>query len=212
MSYQDMLTGSRIRAGLIALILVAILVTVGLVVVSNNAPVASTVQVADCLTAGDEGCIRFPTVTGSNLNAEERTFPADFAGDFNLVILPFDDAQQQKALTWLPLARSLRQADPGFAYYNLPTLSDVSPALRLVIRGGMTLLITEDDLREATVFLFLKEFDLFLDTLGIAGTDAMAVLLLDSEGQVLWRATGNFTEAQGDSLCKALARRGTAPD
>jgi hypothetical protein len=209
MSYQDMLTGSRARAGLIVLILLAILVAVGLIVVNNNAPVVSTVQVADCLIADDEGCIRFPTVTGSNLNGEERTFPADFAGDFNLVILPFDDAQQQKALTWLPLARSLRQADPGFAYYNLPTLSDVSPALRLVIRGGMTLLITEDDLREATVFLFLKEFDLFLDTLGIEGTAALAVLLLDNAGQVLWRSTGEFTEAAGDSLREELARRET---
>ena len=56
--------------------------------------------------------IHFPSVSGSNLNRQELSFPADFAGDLNLLFVPFLQQHQVIVNTWLPFAEALEAANP----------------------------------------------------------------------------------------------------
>lgn len=181
------------------------LVGIALVLIERSAPALSQVNTSGrpCITAA-EACLRFPVVTGDNLPGESFLLPADFDGDLMLVIVPFDERQQINAQTWLPLARDLAETDPGFAYYNVPVFPSMAAPLRVLIRGGMSLTITDESLRDVTITIFLEDLDQFLSTLSIPDTEAMQVFLLNGDGEVLWRGAGAFSEEQGDALRAAL--------
>jgi hypothetical protein len=51
--------------------------------------------------------VKFPAVSGFNLNRQELEFPRDFRGDLNLLFVPFLQPQQVVVNTWIPFADTL---------------------------------------------------------------------------------------------------------
>lgn len=154
-----------------------------------------------CLrSANGEGCLRFPTINGLNLIGHEMTLPVDFSGEWNLVIVPFSDEQQVNAESWLPLAETLAAQAPSVRYYNVPVFPDIAPPIRLVIRAGMNLAITERDLQALSITVFLDDRDAFLAALEIPDVEAMQVFLLNELGEVYWRGVGAYDETQANAL------------
>ena len=193
----------RLGLGFLAGVLI---VVVGLAVALNRAPQTSTVTATRCLTGADNtGCIRFPTISGQNLADETLTLPDDFTGEHVLVIVPFDEDQQIRAESWLPLAREIAAERADFTYYNTAIFTDINPAVRLLIRGGMVMAITDENLQAVTVTLFLEDRQAFLDALAISNIEQTQVLLLNAAGEVLWRGTGDYTADQGADLRATLA-------
>jgi hypothetical protein len=80
----------------------------------------------------------------------------------------------------------------------------MAAAMRGLIRAGMNLTISDEELRAITITVFLDDRDPFLNSLSIPNTDAMQVFLLDDNGAVLWRGAGEFTAEQGAALRIAL--------
>lgn len=185
--------------------LVALVGAGGLLVASlSSAPVASSVQVAECLRAGEE-CLRFPTVTGTNLLGEARTLPADFGAAYALVVVSFEEQQTVRAQGWLPLARQIADSRGDVRFYSVPVLGAVNPLVRTFIMGGMVTLIPDEALRGATVMLFLEDKQQFIDALRIPDLADLQTFLLDSQGQVLWHAAGDYAPAAGEDLQTLLA-------
>lgn len=171
------------------------------------APAVSTVTEQACLTVREgEECIRFPAVTGLSLSGQELALPDDLQGEYVLVVVPFDDDQQVLAGTWLEPTQSLAEQYPGLTYYNAAILPDLAPAVRVVVRVGMNALITDSHLRDVTVTLFLADRDALLAALDIPGVDAIQVFLLNEDGEVLWRNSGEYAPEKGDGLVALLAR------
>jgi len=181
------------------LIVVALIVVAVLLWITARAPAQSSVGANACLS-GQQGCLRFPVISGDNLLGQSFTLPADFKGSDVLVIVPFDENQQVSAQTWLPLARDLAADDPDFAYYNVPVFPSMAAPLRALIRSGMTLSITDPQLRAITITVFLDDRDSFLASLNIPNADAMQVFLLDASGDLLWRGAGDYDSGQGAAL------------
>jgi type II secretory pathway pseudopilin PulG len=194
----------RSRIILPILALVVILAAAAFILLSR-APATSTALTSEqaCVTAG-QACLQFPVVTGENLPGESFTLPADFQGTQTLVILPFDEDQQVKAETWLPLARELAEANPTLAYYNVPVFPDLNAPIRVLIRGGLNLAIADESLRALTITLFLANRDQFLTELNIPNTDTIQALLLNDAGEVLWRGSGEYDPDQGAALRAAV--------
>ena len=90
----------------------------------------------------------FPVVSGYNLNRQEFEFPRDFAGKFNLVIVPFQQYQQRVVNTWVPFAQEVEAAFPGFIYYELPTIYEMPVLSRTFINEGMRAGIPDQTSRE----------------------------------------------------------------
>jgi hypothetical protein len=149
--------------------------------------------------------MQFPAVTGSNLQRKKLNLPQDFEGQQNLVLIAFQQWQQSQVDTWLPFARQLEETHPGVRYYELPTIRRLNALSRTFVNEGMRAGIPDPVARERTITLYLDK-NAFRQALQLPGEDDIYVLLLDSQGTVLWQAEGGFTPEKGDSLAAAVRR------
>lgn len=186
----------------IGIVLVGIL-AVALYLLFARAPDASKVETD---AAACESCLPFPQISGENLPGDLFQLPADFAGETVLVIVPFDEEQQVSAAGWLPLARELANSEANFAYYNVPVFPAMSAPLRTIIRTGMSITITDSELRERTITVFLEDLDAFLTALEIPNMGAMQVFLLNGKHDIIWRGAGSYDDAQGADLRAAVGK------
>lgn len=157
--------------------------------------------------------VRFPTVSGSNLNRQEFELPRDFQGDLNLLFVPFLQYQQAIVNTWIPFVDELEAGFPRLAYYELPTIHELPAFSRTFINEGMRAGIPNDRARARTITLYV-DTERFMRALGIPTKNDVHILLVDRQGDIVWRTTGSFDEAQGRELTKALQtylRRAKAP-
>ena len=143
--------------------------------------------------------MQFPAVTGSNLQRKKLNLPQDFQGELNLVLIAFQQWQQAQVDTWIPFARQLEDTHSGVCYYELPTIQRLNVLARTFINEGMRAGLPNPIVRERTITLYLDK-DEFRQALQLPHEDDIFVLLLDSQGQVLWRAEGVFTPEKGESL------------
>ncbi|TFG48713.1 MAG: hypothetical protein E4H33_03665, partial [Anaerolineales bacterium] len=70
----------------------------------------SKISVRESRLAISTAGAHFPIVSGSNLMRKEFEFPGDFEGKYNLVIIPFQQIQQQDVNTWIPAAQELERS------------------------------------------------------------------------------------------------------
>lgn len=148
--------------------------------------------------------VHFPTVSGFNLERKEFEFPRDFAGELNVLFVPFLQQQQLDVNTWVPFVQELERTTPGVAYYELPTIWEMTALSRMFLNEGMRAGIPDKKARERTVTLYLDK-PAFRRATGIDGDGEMHVLLVDRAGNILWRTTGSFSEAKGAALAAAVA-------
>ena len=174
--------------------------------------VATSLSAALALSAGFSGTIsadpapgaRFPTVKASNLEKRELSLPADFEGERNLLLVAFVRDQQKNVDTWLHEMKRFEELDPGFHYYELPTIQRPVALLRWFIDSGMRRGIPERTARERTITLYLDKKP-FCDALFLTNQKTIYALLVDRSGKVLWRSDGDFDETKGTSLKNTLA-------
>jgi hypothetical protein len=145
----------------------------------------------------------FPVVSGYNLMREEFIFPEDFQGEFNLVIIPFQQRQQEDVNTWIPAAQELERRFPNLIYYELPTIYELPALSRTFINEGMRAGIPDQTSRERTVTFYLDK-RVFKEALGITTEQNIQIFLVDRAGNILWREEGLFTTAKNQSLLDLL--------
>ena len=147
--------------------------------------------------------MRFPTVRGSNLLREKIELPAGFEGELNVVLVAFQQWQQRLVDTWIPFVQELEATHPGVYYYELPTIRNMNILARTFVNEGMRAGISNPKARERTITLYLDK-PAFRETLDLPVEDDIYVLLVDGEGDVVWRASGAFAPDKGESLRSAV--------
>lgn len=148
---------------------------------------------------------QFPTVSGTNLNRQELEFPRDLRGDLNLLFVPFLQYQQGVVNTWIPFADALEASVAKIAYYELPTIDEMSALSRTFINEGMRAGIPNAKARERTVTLYI-DTGKFMQALGIPSKKEVQVLLVDRQGGIQWRTTGGFDAVKGRELARIIER------
>ena len=133
--------------------------------------------------------IIFPEVKGVNLAGEKFRLPLDFEGELNLVFLAFQREQQLMVNTWLPTADLLENIHQNLRYYELPTISRMNPVARWFISSGMRSGIKDLKSRQKTITLYLDK-KIFRKSLDIPDEENIHILLVDKQGQVVWRSEG----------------------
>ena len=147
--------------------------------------------------------LHFPTVSGSNLERQEFEFPRDFAGELNLLFVPFLQPQQSVVNTWIPFAQELEATFPGVIYYELPTIDEMPVLARTFINEGMRAGIPDQKARQRTITLYIDTQN-FMQATGIPSKEDVHILLVNRDGSILWRTTGNFDQGKGDALVNAI--------
>jgi hypothetical protein len=148
---------------------------------------------------------RFPSVESQDLDKHPVKLPHDFAGERNLVVIAFQRQQQKDVDTWLDTRKRFETIDPALRTYELPTLARLNPLARWFIDNGMRGGIPSHEQRARTITLYLDK-EPFRAALGLGDEGSIYVLLLDREGNILWRSQGDFDESKAQSLEQTLER------
>jgi len=148
--------------------------------------------------------MKFPSVTGSNLSGQRYNLPQDFEGKYNIALIVYQRFQQRNVDSWGPLLERLARKYPSLHYYELPTLPNYGWIQRSFIDGGMRGGIPDKAVRARTITLYL-DLKKFNTALNLATIDDIYVLLVDKQGEVLWRASGDYTPEQDGLLSQRLA-------
>jgi|GEM_PF-3912217 len=146
----------------------------------------------------------FPQLEGTNLLIESVTVPNDLSGEYRLLVIAYDDDQQIFVNKWLRPLELLNDAYPQLSGYYVPMLPQDTADAALPIIGGMTLAASGDRDRERTVVVF-TDVEQFNALTAINTTDQLQLFLLDSDGQIQWRGSGNYDPDTLASLESALA-------
>jgi hypothetical protein len=146
----------------------------------------------------------FPTVSGTNLQRAKLTLPQDFAGNYNLLFIAFQQWQQDEVNTWISLAESCEDRFPGLVYYELPTIRALNALSKFFINEGMRAGIPNSKSRERTITLYLEK-DEFRTALDMQDEDHIFALLIDHQGNELWRARGPHSQSSEAGLLEALS-------
>jgi len=149
--------------------------------------------------------MQFPVVTSANLSRRKLTLPADFEGDLNVVIIAFQRWHQRVVDTWIPLAEQLEQAYEGVRYYELPVIQRINVLGRTFINEGMRAGIPDPKARARTITLYVDKAA-FRQALELPHEEDIYVLLVDRQGNVLWRTEGEFMPEKGESLATTVHR------
>ena len=147
----------------------------------------------------------FPTVNGSNLLREKLTLPRDFGGRFNLVFIPFEQWQQMEVDSWMALAKELEEQFDGLVYYELPTIQSRNTLYKMFINEGMRAGIPNPKTRERTITLYLDKAD-FRAALGMLDEEHIYILVVDRQGNELFRARGPYSREGEAALRHALSQ------
>lgn len=164
---------------------------------------AAVCMVTGVALMGAEGESVFPAITGKSLAGEEFRVPKGFTAEHNLVLVAFLREQQKSIDTWIPRMEELEDSNEGFAFYEFPVLPKMNAIAKWWIYQGMRSGIRSEQARARTVTFHIDKAG-FKQHLGIATEDSIQVFLLNRDGMILWRSTGEWSRSKEDALRRAL--------
>jgi hypothetical protein len=148
---------------------------------------------------------KFPVLKSETLEKQAVQLPQDFQGERNLLFIAFERGQQKDIDTWLAQMKRYADLDKGFCYYEIPTIESMNRLMRWFINTGMRSGIPDKKARERTITLYIDK-EPFKKSLQIPDEKKIYAMVVDRSGNVLWRATGPYDEANGKRLQEFLEK------
>ena len=149
--------------------------------------------------------MKFPDISGENLEKKKYNIPYDLEGDLNMVIVPFQRWHQSLVDEWSYFLNKIEESNPNFRYYEVPTLNSGYKVMRFMIDGGMRAGIPDRSIRERTITLYTNK-PLFEKQLDIKSEDTIYLFLIRKNGEILWRNEGEFDAQKGDQLLETIEK------
>ncbi|HET9124666.1 MAG TPA: SRPBCC family protein [Solirubrobacteraceae bacterium] len=149
------------------------------------------------------------TMSGRALDGRSYKLPGDLVKPYNLLVVAFRRQQQAIVDRWLPWLTELERRRDDVAVYELPVLPSTYGPMRWFIDGGMTRGIPDPAARARTVTVY-TDVQSVAENLGLAGTDTIAVLVVEPSGRILAREHGPYAPEKAEHLAAALTRGPTA--
>jgi len=147
--------------------------------------------------------MKFPEVTGFNLLRRKVTLPDDLQGEVNILFIAFYQWHQALVDSWVPRARQLEQSIPGVQFYEIPVLQKMNFISQTFINEGMRAGIPNQTTRGKTITLYIDK-KAFRRAVEIPNEETIWVLVLDRQGNVLWRTGGAYSQEQDDALLNTV--------
>jgi hypothetical protein len=148
--------------------------------------------------------MQFPVISGQDLLRRSVVLPSGLEGQYNIVLVAFQRWHQGLIDSWLLPISKLEERYPGLRHYEVPVLPRMNLFSRTFINEGMRAGIPDPTVRAATVTLYVDR-DAFMRRLELPGDHTIYTMLLDSQGNVLWRSSGVYSPQVGESLEAMLA-------
>ncbi len=153
----------------------------------------------------------FPTLPARDLTGRDVRLPDAFEGERNLVIVAFKRHQQADVDSWLPWLDEQTRVDPGFRFYEVPTIADLWTPARGFIDGGMAAAIPDPAVQRRTLTVY-GDVRRLTDPLEIDDRGTIWLFAVDGSGRVRWRGAGRFDPHVAEQLTRALNDIAADPD
>jgi ATP10 protein len=147
----------------------------------------------------------FPNLIAYSLDKQKVTLPNGLEGKTDLLIISFAPEQQKDVASWLPAAQALQHASFDFHWYELPVTGKENFVFRWWETTSMRSDQTDPETWHWIVPLFIDR-EAFRHDLQIPNEKQVVVLLVDRQGNVLWRAAGSMTQDNRSSLMNAAGQ------
>ena len=150
---------------------------------------------------GDENY--FPTVSGTNLHGEEKTFPECLVKDKTILVIAFQRWQQSLCDQWYVEIEKYLAQDKNSAYFEVPTISKMNAFTRWFIYNGMRGGIKDQVMRGQVITLHIDK-EPFNKSLGIESEDTVHVYVVNKDGKILDSVSGEWTSEKWERLLSTL--------
>ncbi len=140
----------------------------------------------------------FPTLTGIDLQGNQRQLPQSFDGKLNLVIVAFKREQQVEVDSWIKTFAEISAKNPQINFYEVPLIYELSAPSRWWINNGMRQGVKSEAARSRTITVYTDRAKFFNITKMKA--EKIYALLIDKSGKILWQSEGSSTPENTKSL------------
>lgn len=144
----------------------------------------------------------FPSVSGYSLDKQKVNLPGGMEGQTDLLLISFETEQQKQVDSWLPAAQALQHSNFQFRYYELPVFGKENFIFRWWDTSSLRSDETDPESLHWIVPLFIDRQKLIKD-LDVPNQKQVVALLVNRQGQILWRASGPMSEGKRQSLMTA---------
>ena len=151
--------------------------------------------------------MQFPALKVRDLEGVDHVIPDGLPGGPHVVVVAFQRWHQSLVDEWKPQLTAVAEGHPGTEVWEVPSISKGYRIFRGGIDGGMRAAIPDVDVRRHTLTAYTDLRAMARD-LGIDSFDTVQLFLVDCQGTILWRASGEPTPEAIADLDAAITARG----
>ena len=130
-----------------------------------------------------------PKMEGETLDKVERVYPKDFNGKSTMMVVLFDQDQQEQLDGWADAISDLPQDMP---MVEIALIGKVNGMVKYFIKGGMRDLYEDSPKRMARMMPYFGDADKVKKRMKITDITKVHAFLLSASGKVLWQAAGDY--------------------
>ena len=130
-----------------------------------------------------------PKMEGETLDKVERVYPKDFNGKSTMMVVLFDQDQQEQLDGWADAISDLPQDMPKV---EIALIGKVNGMVKYFIKGGMRDLYEDSPERMARMMPYFGDADKVKKRMKITDITKVHAFLLSASGKVLWQASGDY--------------------
>ena len=149
----------------------------------------SSIVVSLALFASAAQAASIPKMEGETLDKTERVYPRDFGGKPTMMVVLFDQDQQDQLDGW---AQAIDELPEGIEMIEVALIGKVNGMVKFFIKGGMRDLYESDPARMARMMPYFGDADKVKKRMKITDITEVQAFLLSSSGKVLWQAKGDY--------------------
>ena len=149
----------------------------------------SSIVVSLALFASAAQAASIPKMEGETLDKTERVYPRDFGGKPTMMVVLFDQDQQDQLDGW---AQAIDELPEDMEMIEVALIGKVNGMVKFFIKGGMRDLYESDPARMARMMPYFGDADKVKKRMKITDISEVQAFLLSSSGKVLWQAKGDY--------------------
>lgn len=149
---------------------------------------------------------RLPELMGQPFDRVPVAFPQGLASERTLALVTFHPDQRKDAESWI---KGLQlHSDPSISWVRVPVINDSKdPAERVAAESRLQSRYTTETER-FNLFPVYTDRAAFIQAAGLGNADQFHVLVVNRNGDVLARVSGQFDEAKAQALRQTLQASG----
>jgi len=151
--------------------------------------ILSSIVVSLALFASAAQAASIPKMEGETLDKTERVYPRDFGGKPTMMVVLFDQDQQDQLDGW---AQAIDELPEDMEMIEVALIGKVNGMVKFFIKGGMRDLYESDPARMARMMPYFGDADKVKKRMKITDISEVQAFLLSSSGKVLWQAKGDY--------------------